>query len=80
MKALLLILLCSQLSIIILTCENGCGTNEICISQKCVCDNGWFGPSCNLYADQLQAGVMTSKNISEDAWSYFYYPFKGKQL
>lgn len=69
-----------NLGVFVLTCQGGCGEKGLCISEKCICDDGWFGSNCNINANELQAGVIATKNISAENWSYFYYPLKGKDI
>eukprot|EP01130_Rhizamoeba_saxonica_P012388 TRINITY_DN520_c0_g1_i2.p1 TRINITY_DN520_c0_g1~~TRINITY_DN520_c0_g1_i2.p1 ORF type:complete len:573 (-),score=119.10 TRINITY_DN520_c0_g1_i2:2322-4040(-) len=47
-------------------CEHGA-----CRDGKCVCDEGYFGESCQVRADVIQLGQLVSGSVESTAWKYY---------
>lgn len=61
------------------SCENSC-VNGRCVSNKCICDDGWFDTNCDTFAYRLSNGQVITQNVNSGDWVYFYFPLDSKKF
>jgi len=56
-------------------CIGGCGTHGRCSATgRCICDNGWTGPSCQDSTSVLRNGVpVVNQTLPGGDWKYYQF-------
>jgi cysteine-rich repeat protein len=55
------------------TCPSSCSNHGSCVSASCVCDAGFFGPTCGVSMPQIVSGRSFSVSVSSSRWSYYAF-------
>jgi len=59
------------------SCANPC-VNGRCVSNRCICDDGWFDTKCDTFAYKLSNGQAITRNVSPEGWVDFYFLLDSK--
>lgn len=51
---------------------NNCNSHGNCVSNACVCNNGWGGDDCSVWDKVIQSGVSQSGHVGTFEWHYYH--------